>query len=127
MMLTVVGQAALSRGQCDLGAARMAESLTLAMSTGTHLLLVWTVQGIARVAAARDELERAARLYGASDALARVTEFGLPPLDRAGYEQTMEMVRGRLGDNAFEAMRATGQAMTLDEVIALALEVATVG
>ena len=72
----------------------------------------------------RAELERAARLFGAAEALedsmiAR-PEFAI--FDNGALQAPIAMLRTRLGDDAFAAAWAEGRAMTLEQAIAYALE-----
>jgi hypothetical protein len=88
------------------------------------------LEGLARVAAAREQKERAARLFGAAEALREAAgapfpsgaRAGTQPAERAAVEQHVATVRTALGSEAFAAAWAAGRAMTLDEAVAYALE-----
>ena len=67
-------------------------------------------------------MERAARLCGAAAALRVAIGAPLHPTERADYERTVAALRVALGDAAYEAAWAQGQALTLEQAIALALE-----
>jgi hypothetical protein len=105
----------------------LAESLALFKATGTQLCLPWAIEGMARVVAEQEDMESAVRLYSAMMSVARATEFGVAPMDQTAYEETMARAQQRLGDEALAAACAEGQAMALDEAVALALEVAAAG
>jgi hypothetical protein len=64
---------------------------------------------------------RAARLYGAAAPALTGTATPLHPAGRVDRERTLGAVRARLGEAAFTAARAEGQAMPLDQAVAYAL------
>lgn len=68
------------------------------------------------------QMDRAARLLGAADALRETIGQPLSPSERAGVDVDVATVRTALGDDAFTAAWAVGRAMSLEEVIAYALE-----
>ena len=69
-----------------------------------------------------EEPERAARLWGAAERLRQAIGCRTAPAARATYERAMAVVRAQLGDDAFAAAWAEGQAMTLEQAIAEALD-----
>ena len=121
--LACLGNAAILGGQRERGVGLLAESLLLFKSTGTHLCLSWAIEGMARVVAAQEDMEAAVLLYSAMTTVGHTTSFSWI-LDRDAYEETMTIAQQRLGDEAFAAAHAAGQAVTLDEAIALALAAA---
>lgn len=81
------------------------------------------LEGLASVAIARGAAGHAARLWGASEAIREQIGAPLSPVDRAAYDADVARSRAMLGDEAFTGARAEGQAMTLEQAIAYALEV----
>jgi hypothetical protein len=80
------------------------------------------LQGLAEVALARGQPERTARLLGAAaQALGNLPPVPLPPRLAAQRERIALDVRQALGEEAWAAAYAAGQALTLDEAIAFAL------
>ena len=80
----------------------------------------WTAQclvGFAGLCAVRGRLERAARLLAAAGALSAY----LPVLGPDHAREIAE-VRAAMGEAAFAAAWADGEAMTLEQAIALALD-----
>jgi predicted ATPase len=77
--------------------------------------------GLADLARIDGQPRRAARLLGASEALRDSLRRAIPPVDRAGYEQTIAVIRDSLAPEAFDAARAAGLSMTVDQAIAAAL------
>jgi hypothetical protein len=80
------------------------------------------LRGLAGVAAARGQSERAARLWGAAEALRDSmrpdTPTDLQPLE----ECDLAAARCALGEAAFAAAWAKGRALPLEQVVADALE-----
>ncbi len=73
--------------------------------------------GLTSVMAVRDRPERAARLFGAVEALFKATGAVMSPADRADYEHTLAAVRAQLGEEAFAAACAEGRTMTLEQAV----------
>ena len=71
--------------------------------------------------AALGQLQRAARLLGASEAgLERMGAFH-PPSDQPEIDRNIADVRAQLDESIFQAAWAAGRAMTLDQAVADAL------
>jgi predicted ATPase/DNA-binding SARP family transcriptional activator len=118
------------QAQGDLGAARALyrESLTLFQAVGENRGIAGCLEGFAGVAMAssctaerEDSLRRATRLFGAAATLRDAVGTPLPPYDRAAYEHHLAALRAGLGEAAFAAAWAEGQAMTLEAAAAYAL------
>jgi predicted ATPase len=84
---------------------------------GNGLGIVKALAGLAEVAAAQGQAERAGRLFGAAVRL-------LPPasLDREGVDKRIATARAHLDAATFEAGRAAGQVMTQEQAITEALQ-----
>ncbi len=79
--------------------------------------------GLARIAAATGQAERAARLLGATDAVHEALEFE-PPLDlKARLARAAAEARTALGETAYAEAWAAGKALPIDEAIAEGLAV----
>jgi hypothetical protein len=80
------------------------------------------LEGFACVAGARGDVERAARLWGAAQAL-HETKGILRDLDfLAEADARISAVRSGMGEEAWEAAWRSGRAMTLEEAVSYALE-----
>jgi predicted ATPase/class 3 adenylate cyclase len=121
--LLVLGQVARRQQADERAEALLRESLSLfrELAPGGE---AEPLVGFAGLWAARGELERAARLLGALFAhLGARGGVILGP----DYPREIEHVRAALGEAAFAAAWAAGQALTLAQASALALEEATAG
>jgi hypothetical protein len=62
-------------------------------------------------------MERAAWLCGTVAALREDMGWPLPPAKRAEHDRTVAAARGALTEAAFEAARASGHALSLEDAI----------
>jgi predicted ATPase/DNA-binding SARP family transcriptional activator/Tfp pilus assembly protein PilF len=67
-------------------------------------------------------MQRAARLWGATQALREQIGAPLPPSAREEYDRDVAAARVVLGDEAFSAAWTEGQQMTIEQAISYALE-----
>ena len=74
--------------------------------------------GLAAIAHAERDLERAARLLGASESLRHTLHQPVAPIDRDDYEHTVAAIRASLQAPEHEAALEAGRAMTLDDAFA---------
>ena len=81
------------------------------------------IQALGVLAAAQAEYRRAAVVFGALDQLVGWLTNVSSPAERDEYEQALASARAALGEEAFTAAWAEGQATTLEQMEALALEV----
>lgn len=126
-----LGQLALRRRDYSRAIALCQESLKLNVELGDKQAVAACLSGLAGVATARGQtqgsewreraLRYAARLFGAADALLQAVGASLGHTDRAEYERNVATVRAQLGDEAFAAAWAQGQALTLEQAVAEAL------
>jgi non-specific serine/threonine protein kinase len=110
--------------QNDLGraAALYEEGLNLARDTGHDALVLTTLEGYACVAGARGEARRAARLWGAAQALQETKNIPSDTDWLAEADARIFAARSGLGEQAWEEASREGRKMTLEEVVSYALE-----
>jgi DNA-binding CsgD family transcriptional regulator len=115
-----LGLAAL--GQDDYGRAKSSfeEALVLSRTLGKKPTTMNALEGMATLAGARGEDERAARLQGAAEAAREATGIALSPTERALHESRLGAVQSRLGAR-WEEMISEGRAMSLEEAALYAL------
>ena len=121
--LRMLGFVALGEG--DLSAARryFLDSIERYRRLEVPLGQVECLNGFARLALEQANLEKAGRILGAVAALLRKLVGGtLHGQDRREYERSLAVARAALDDRGFAAAWAAGQAMTLDQAVAYALE-----
>ncbi len=122
-MTRSLGYVAQQQGHLERAAALFAESLVESRDAGSARRGSPVVlAAIAQVAAVRGEAERAARLFGVAEMVDHNLRVHLYAHTAGLYEQGVAAARAQLGDEQFAALYAEGQAMTLEEAVAYALE-----
>jgi non-specific serine/threonine protein kinase len=76
--------------------------------------------GVAGVALALGQPERAARLFGAADACLQAARAAIAPVNLAEYERNLAAARARLGPSAFASACQAGRAMSPEQAVAYA-------
>src|SRR5829696_3100777 len=116
-----LGWAALLGGDLGRARAQFGENLTLSKALGDKGTLLMSLEGLASAAGAKGNAIRAARLFGAAEALTEAIRYRLVPQERAVLEPYRSSVRSQLGKAAWDGALAQGRAMRLDEAIGYAL------
>jgi predicted ATPase/DNA-binding CsgD family transcriptional regulator len=116
-----LGWAALLGGELGRAKPQFGENLALSKVRGDRGTLLMSLEGLACVAGAEGEDLRAARLFGAAEALMGVIGYRLVPQERAVLEPYRASVRTRLGEAAWEKSLAEGGALGLDQATEYAL------
>ena len=80
------------------------------------------MEALGSLANAQGKPERAARLFGAAEALREAAGAPMPPIERGDYEREVTDVLDALGEDTFTAAWAAGRAMPLEQAIAYALQ-----
>jgi hypothetical protein len=121
-VLRHLGDTLLAQGAHARAQALQAESLVLARRLGLRVEIAGALEGLARLAGARDAdapgAARAARLGGAAAALREAAGAPLSPVERGWCEHQLAAARARLGAAAWAAAWATGRALPLDDALA---------
>jgi predicted ATPase/DNA-binding NarL/FixJ family response regulator len=117
--------ATLAQAECDYEGARdlFEEGLTVSAELGNETDVAHYLEGLAAVAAAEGRIIRAARLWGAEEALLEKIEAGVHTYvpDRSLHQSQVTTVRARLGEEAFAAAWAEGRAMSPEQAVEHAL------
>jgi predicted ATPase/DNA-binding SARP family transcriptional activator/DNA-binding CsgD family transcriptional regulator len=109
--------------QSDNERARISyrESLTLCKELGNKLDASDSLEGLACISAAEGAGERAARLFGAGEALREAVGFAQLPAEAALREPYLATVRSQLDEASWRAAWAEGRAMSMEQAIEYAL------
>jgi tetratricopeptide (TPR) repeat protein len=116
-----LGETALAEGKAAIAAGHFANALGLSQDGGFRAETAWCLAGLAGVAALNEEPERAAWLWGAAEALRQSIGAREAPASRATHERLKNEVRQQLGEAAFHAKWAEGQAASVNQAIDEAL------
>jgi predicted ATPase/DNA-binding CsgD family transcriptional regulator/DNA-binding XRE family transcriptional regulator len=120
------GHTLLHQNKVAHAAALFRESLAVMNTSGRQSSVAECLAGLATVARMLHWPERAARLLGAATAYFDSLNHHLELVDRPNYDHTLATVRAQLPAPAFDAAWSEGQAMTMEQAISEALEVARV-
>jgi len=102
---------------------RLDESLALSHEAGDKEDLAWSLEGLAGLAAATGDGERAALLLGAAQSLLEQMGAAFKPFERHLHETTVTRASELCGPETFAALLARGAGMTLDEATTVAGEI----
>lgn len=109
------------RGDLDAAAACHQESLRLARDLPDEAPLAFVLEGLACVAAVRQQPQRTAVLLGAAESVRTRTGTPLPPQDRADVERASDAAIGALGREAFTRIMEQSRQMSAREAAAYAI------
>jgi predicted ATPase/DNA-binding CsgD family transcriptional regulator len=115
-----LGWAALLRGDQERAKTWHEENLRVSQKLGNKLMATESLEGLACVVGTKGEAERAAKLFGAAQALREAVGYPQSPSQRAVQEPYLVAARSRLGET-WEAALAEGRAMELEEAVEYAL------
>lgn len=117
-----LGVVTFKQGEPERAEAYLKESLLPSVRrSGEEWFGAHTVEVLATLAASRGDHQRAARLYGAAEAMREEVGSTVLPYEATDREQGMATAREALGGEAFAAAQAEGRAMTPEIRIAEAL------
>jgi tetratricopeptide (TPR) repeat protein len=116
-----LGETALAQGDATRAATHLGAALSLFHIWGDRAGVSWCLAGLAGVEALDEEPERAAWLWGAAESLRQSIGTREAPASHATHERLKAEVRKQLGEAAFNAKWAEGQAASMEQAIAEAM------
>jgi non-specific serine/threonine protein kinase len=120
--LANLGHSMLALGEQSRATTYFTESLHLRQALGNRLAIAECLEGFAALASVAGRPRRAARLYGAAEALRDTTGVKLADLaDRAERDRQVEAIRKRLGPRTFATEWSAGRNMSAEDAARLAL------
>ena len=122
--LDLLGIAACQLGEYERAAAFFKEALTSNRRFGYRQGIAENLAGLGAVAAGQGQLEPAVKLFGAAQALLDPIGTDLGPADREQYDHYIAVVRSQLDEATFAKAWAEGQAMTREQAMGYAAELA---
>jgi non-specific serine/threonine protein kinase len=117
-----LGWIALLQDHFDKAVDLYKESLSLSWDAGLNPLVQSVLESFACVAGAKGEAQRAARLWGAAQALHETRGIPRDTDFLAEADTRISAVRLDMGEEEWEEAWRKGQVMTLDEAVSYALE-----
>jgi hypothetical protein len=116
-----LGQVAVETGDVDVALKCYREGLRLGTVTRNKWIISYCLMGLGQ-AYRGTRPERAARLFGASDAMREAVGSVLYAADPSLLDRSVFEVREQLGEEAFAAAWEEGRAMSLEQATAEAFE-----
>ncbi|MDP9352569.1 MAG: tetratricopeptide repeat protein, partial [Chloroflexota bacterium] len=117
LALSNLGRAALELGDLDRAGPILVKCLGRASALGERRIIAECLEALAAVAGYQGAVERAARLYGAAEALREQISAPLSPAERAHQRKHVDALRAQIGRDQLDAVRAAGRSMTLEDAI----------
>ncbi len=118
LALSLLGEVRRFQGDLLQAKTLLLEGLSLASEGAKYRNgIVSNLVGLAKVAEAEGQPERAARLFGTVEPWFD-PKVDMDSMERADYERAVEGVRVQLGEQAFAAARAEGRTMTPEQALA---------
>lgn len=116
--LIILARVVLAQGEWTEARAFYEESREMAITLKDRLLIATCLEVYASTTAQEGQLRRAARLWGAAEALRESIRVSLPPVARQDYERAVALARTQLGEKAFTTAWREGRAMTPEQAFA---------
>ena len=125
--LHMLGRIAQSKGEPDRAEGLFHEGLRLGYDLADKMHISLCLIGLARVAEVMRQPERAMQLFGAADALLRLSEKKPVYAERDKLEQDVASVKVQLGKDGWEQAWTVGSRMTLEQAVSFAQHSVNVG
>ena len=127
MALCNLAAVAYTEGDHDQATQLLSEALSQSVEMMELGSIAYCLRALGMVASARGQLIRAVLLWGAAETVLGSGEPGTLPhvADQSLYEQSLAAARAQLDEATWTASWSEGRAMTTDEAIACALNMAT--
>jgi predicted ATPase/DNA-binding CsgD family transcriptional regulator len=119
------GLAALHHGANLKAAELCGESLALNQEIGSYSGIVASIAALAAVGAARGKMAYATRLLGVVETSLVSGNVQIMALDRSQFDRTVAIAHAQLREATFAQAWAEGQAMTLEQAVGEAMNVAS--
>ena len=117
-----LGVDSLNCGQYAAAADYYVKALRLCREIDERWISESCLEGLAGVASTGGDYRRAARLFGAGEALRALTGDSRSLVGDSSYDRHFAATRAALGEDGFAAMWTLGHAMTFREVVDYALD-----
>jgi hypothetical protein len=117
-----LAQVTLTEGHVAEAHRILVETIDNFYADGNRNGLVFALDRMAGLCVVTNKHQAAARLIGWSDATRKEIGDPRPRIEQADLDREAASIKAMIGGADYEAAYGTGQGMTLDEVVALALD-----
>ncbi|MBZ0282644.1 MAG: helix-turn-helix domain-containing protein [Anaerolineae bacterium] len=121
-ILDNIGHTAYSQGRYDMADAHIRRSMEASIALGDERGIAMCLEKLGGIAIARKQLELAARLLGAAEALRETKNTPIEGMDAADYQQFVEQLHQQLAADVLEVVWNEGRSLPLSQIIDQALE-----
>jgi predicted ATPase/class 3 adenylate cyclase len=118
-----LGRVATSQNDYEKARSLHKEALAILRGSGHRWGALFSLAAFTILTVRRQDMQAAAKLYGAMASFYPQIRFLMSPLERDIHERNLAAARAALGEEAFTEAWAGGQALTLEKAIEYALEV----
>ena len=108
-------------GHYQEAAAGYRKTILMWQKVGHRGAVAHQLESFAFVAEALEQMERAARLFGAAESLREKIAMSMDPQERAEYDQQVAALRDRMDEEAFTSAWKEGRALSMEEAISYAI------
>jgi predicted ATPase/DNA-binding SARP family transcriptional activator len=122
--LSDLGSVAYQQGKLGEACSCYVESLELLRELGDKEHILDCLEGIAEVASALEQVENAARLWGAAEALRDAMNAPISKGNLSSYTESVSMARSKLTPENWGDAWEQGRRLTLEQAIPMALKIA---
>jgi tetratricopeptide (TPR) repeat protein len=122
LSLNNLGNVATSERDYALARTLCEEAMAIYRELGDRRGIADSLRSLAALTSTQGQSERAARLWGAAQALREAIGSPLTPSERTRQDQRLAETRSLMGEEAFAAACSEGRAMTLEQAIVYALQ-----
>ena len=118
-----LGEIARRRGENELALKYLREGLAIQIELENKMDITYVIEAIALVLGALERYMPAARLWGFTEALRERIHSFVPQSYIDGYVRHQDEIRTAIGDSAFQTAWQEGRAISVDQAVALTMEV----
>lgn len=123
--LAKLGYIALREGDIVQAKEMFSQSIQQFQKANNLIGVVYELEGLASLYVNQNQPERASRLFAWADAMRNKSGDHRPLVEQASVEKDLAVIHSKIDDTEFAKLSAESRAMTMEQVIALALEVET--
>ena len=84
--------------------------------------VIYAIEGLASLSVNQNQFQRAAQLFAWTDAIREKVGDSRPPIEQGSVDKDLEIIKSQLNKKEFDEFSEKGRTMTIEQVIALALE-----
>jgi len=123
LMYALLASARVAAATGDIGPGHddAHQALTVARGVESRTGIIDALECLGGLSAGTDDRDKAARLFGAADALRRSIGYQRFALHQSGYDAAVTALRASMGEAAFGLAWDEGAALTLDDAVNYAL------